>query len=187
MRIKIDSIPTGSHLIIDFSLCRFVDETVMELLFNYNELFERKGGRIEIIGLDDLQSHSNHPFAPWVPVAVGKSKKSKVLTRRQKNLRTYMVEMGWAFDTVPKYGDYKFYNFEYFKTKGVDIIRNKASGNVKGQELELFDLEYHEGEFIARESLRSTVLIVQEFTNMPDFILDKENLFGRIASAAVII
>jgi len=184
MRKKLDSIPTGSHVIVDFSLCRFVDETVMEHLHNYNELYERKGGHIEIIGLDDLQSHSNHPFAPWVPLALETRRKSKVLTRRQKSLRNYMTEIAWRFDATPKTGDYKLYSFEYFKTKGVDIIRNKAEGKIKAEQLELFDLEYHEGEFIARESLRATVLVVHKIAGMPSFILDKENLFSRMASAA---
>ncbi len=184
MRKKLDSIPTGSHVIIDFSLCRFVDETVMEHLHNYNELYERKGGHIEIIGLDDLQSQSNHPFAPWVAIDVNSRKKSKVLTRRQKSLRNYMTEIGWVLDVQPKYGDYKLYQFEYFKTKGVDVIRNNAMGHIHEQQLELLDLEYHEGEFIARESLRATVLVIHKIKDLPHFILDKENLFGRIASVA---
>ena len=52
-----------------------------------------------------------------------------------------------------------------FKTLEIDNFRNKATGVVKNQNLEFIDLEYHKGEFIARESLRASVVIINGFNN----------------------
>lgn len=184
LRLKLDSIPSGSNVILDFTLCQFVDETVMEHLANHNDLYERKGGSIEIIGMDDLQTNSNHPFSPWVPLLGNKPSGKVVLTKRQKSIRTCMQEIGWEFMPNPKDDKYNLRGFGYFKTLKVDVVQNKAEGFVNNQKLEFLDLEYHKGEFIAKESLRASILVINGFVNMPSFILDKENLFDKIASVA---
>ena len=48
---------------MDFSLCGFVDHSVMENVHDYQELFHKKGGNIGVIGLDILGTKSEHPFA----------------------------------------------------------------------------------------------------------------------------
>ena len=60
---KLDKIPQNEKAIVDFSLCSFVDHTVQESLNSYEELFERKGGTFEVIGLDVHDTDSSHPFA----------------------------------------------------------------------------------------------------------------------------
>ena len=52
LKAKLDEIPPSAHAIVDFSLCEFVDHTVMEGLNDYSRTFSRKGGFFEIIGLD---------------------------------------------------------------------------------------------------------------------------------------
>ena len=44
LKAKLDEIPPSAHAIIDFSLCEFVDHTVMEGLNDYNEAFLVKVG-----------------------------------------------------------------------------------------------------------------------------------------------
>ena len=63
LKSKLDQIPETEEAIIDFSLCDFVDHSVMENMSNYAEIFKRKGGDFEVIGLDDSKSGSEHPFA----------------------------------------------------------------------------------------------------------------------------
>ena len=60
---KLDEIPESEHAIVDFSLCEFVDHTVMEGLNDYRRVFARKGGVFEIIGLDAHGTDTQHPFA----------------------------------------------------------------------------------------------------------------------------
>ncbi|MDZ7846228.1 MAG: hypothetical protein U5L96_05420 [Owenweeksia sp.] len=46
------------------------------------------------------------------------------------------------------------------------------------------DLDYHEGEFIARESRHSTMVILKCPSTIPKFVMDKENLLDRVAHLA---
>jgi len=63
LKAKLDKIPQTEKVVVDFSMCSFVDHTVQESLHNYEELFVRKGGVFEIIGLDVHETDSSHPFA----------------------------------------------------------------------------------------------------------------------------
>ena len=63
LKSKLDQIPETEEAIVDFTLCDFVDHSVMENMNNYSETFERKGGHFEVIGLDDSKPGSEHPFA----------------------------------------------------------------------------------------------------------------------------
>ena len=60
---QMDTFTPERDTIIDFSLCDFVDHTVMENLNNYQELFEKRGGHFEVVGLDLHDTDSKHPFA----------------------------------------------------------------------------------------------------------------------------
>ena len=55
LKSKLNQIPENEEAIIDFSLCDFVDHSVMENMSNYAETFKRKGGHFEVIGLDDYE------------------------------------------------------------------------------------------------------------------------------------
>ena len=63
LKSKLDEIPPSAHAIIDFSLCEFVDHTVMEGLNDYSRNFSRQSGFFEIIGLDIHEAKTEHPFA----------------------------------------------------------------------------------------------------------------------------
>ena len=183
IRIKnnLDTIPTGSNIIVDFTLCEFIDNSVMEHLHNYNELHEQKGGRVEIIGLDDLRATSDHQFAPWIPIVGKKTKKTQVLTQRQQDLKVYAKEIDMEFYDFPIKKKTALKNFNYFNTKSIDVIRNQVTGRVQAAHFNLFDLDYHLGEFIAKESIHSTVITVHFYFDMPEFILHEESFFDKLS------
>ena len=54
LKNKLEAIPEKSDVVLDFSLCGFVDHSVMENVHDYQELFHKKGGNIGVIGLDVL-------------------------------------------------------------------------------------------------------------------------------------
>ncbi|WP_299060507.1 hypothetical protein [uncultured Polaribacter sp.] len=62
LKSKLDQIPETEVAIINFSLCYFVDHSVMENISNYTS-FNRKSDHFEVVGLDDSKSGSEHPFA----------------------------------------------------------------------------------------------------------------------------
>ncbi len=184
MRVKMDSIPKGSQIIVDFTLCEFIDNSVMENLTIYNEIHQRKGGGVEIIGLDNLQASSDHPFAPWVPIVGNNPKKDKVLSKRQKSMRIYAQELNMNFYTPANTTTNSLQNFNYFKTKSLDNFRNEILGTIGRAHFKMLDLDYHVGEFIAQESLHVTLITLDFDFDIPDFVMHEEGFLDRLVSVA---
>ena len=90
LKAMLDEIPETEHAIIDFSLCEFVDHTVMEGLNDYRRSFKNKNGVFEIIGLDVHFSNTQHPLAirKVLPLPDFLSLSTN-LTKRQKSLQKF--------------------------------------------------------------------------------------------------
>ena len=63
LKKKLDSIPSGSNVRVDFDKATLVDHTVMEHVFAYKEHFEREGGHFQITEMGHLVPRSQHPHA----------------------------------------------------------------------------------------------------------------------------
>ena len=179
LKAKLDEIPPSAHAIIDFSLCEFVDHTVMEGLNDYSRSFSRQGGFFEIIGLDVHEAKTEHPFAIRKSLPESSLFNFQIsLTKRQKLLQKLSTILDWNYlpDPISNYDDLE--RFFYFKTKWINFRYNNLES--KNKEFLLFDLSYSEGAFIAKEDLRSTFLQIKAPKKMPVFALDKENFMTTI-------
>ncbi|TBN03997.1 SulP family inorganic anion transporter [Hyunsoonleella flava] len=181
LKEKLDAIPEDHDVIVDFSLCGFVDHTVMENMHNYQELFKKRGGHFDVIGLDMHDTDSKHPFALRRILPVPKIIQDN-LTRRQTNMEDLAKDYELEY-TPEKEKDIEFlYSFHFFNTKNVNHIYNKLlhqDGIIK-----LFDIEFSEGEFIAKEVVRSTMLYINLETTIPEFTLDREGFLEKIYAFA---
>ena len=181
LKAKLDEIPPNEHAIVDFSMCEFVDHTVMEGINDYSRGFSRRGGVFEIIGLDVHEAGTEHPFA----IRKNLPEKSFIssgitLTKRQKLLQELSDVLNWNYlpDPISNYGDLE--EFLYFKRKWVNFSYNSLVS--KNKDSLLFDLSYGEGAFIVKEDLKSTFLQIKAPLKMPVFVLDKENLMSSLYS-----
>ncbi|MEC7172941.1 MAG: SulP family inorganic anion transporter [Bacteroidota bacterium] len=179
LKAKLDEIPPKAHAIVDFSLCEFVDHTVMEGLNDYNRSFSLQGGFFEIIGLDVHEAKTEHPFAIRKSLPETSLFNFQIsLTKRQKLLQKLSTILDWNYlpDPVSNYGELE--RFLYFKTKWINFRYNNLES--KSKDFLLFDLSYSEGAFIAKEDLRSTFLQIKVPEKIPVFALDKENFMTNI-------
>ena len=142
LKNKLDLIPENEDVILDFTLCEFVDHTVMENLNNYQELFTKRGGHFEVLGLDLHDTNSKHPFALRRLLPVPNIIKNS-LTKRQVTIS----ELAKDFDLVYKAKKQKetrfLDNFLFFRTKNINYIFNQLD-NVS-ETISLFDIEFSEG------------------------------------------
>lgn len=179
LKAKLDEIPKNEHVIVDFSLCEFVDHTVMEGLNDYRRSFENKKGVFEIIGLDVHFSETEHPFAiRKVLPSKGVLKLGKNLTKRQKVLKELAEDLDWSYQVEPTSDPSNLEQFEYFKTKQINYQYNILIN--KEKQFRLFDLSYSEGAFIAKEELKSSFLTISLNKLIPQFVLDKEYLLTNL-------
>ncbi len=183
LKAKLDKVPQTERVVVDFSLCTFVDHTVQESLHNYEELFDRKGGVVEIIGLDVHETDSSHPFAvrtlrPFRKLRVFGTGK----TRRQLQLEALAQQKGWLYESSPPTNKLLLRNHLGYETTSVERVFNKMSNSEK--DVSLFDIKYSEGVFIAKESVQTTLLRVVLDTPVPVFSFDREMLIEKLSLLA---
>ena len=181
LKQKLDAISEENDVIVDFSLCEFVDHTVMENLNNYQSTFAKNGGHFDIIGLDMHDADSKHPFAlrkiVSVPTLFGYN-----LTKRQENLESIAKDYDLNYG-AEKNKNVDFLNeFLYFKTKQANYVYNELTDS--SNDLKLFDIEFSEGEFIAKEVIRTSMLHINLNTAIPVFSLDRETLIDKVYAIA---
>ena len=179
LKALLDEIPEHEHAIVDFSLCEFVDHTVMEGLNGYRRGFASKSGVFEIIGLDVHFSDTQHPFAirKVMPMKDFLNLGSH-LTKRQKSLEALSKKLKWSYRPELSSDPQSLEKFEYFKSKQINYQYNVMVDAT--ERFSLFDLSYSEGAFIAKEDLKSSFLMIKLDEQVPQFILDKEHLLASL-------
>ena len=177
LKKKLDEIPETSNVIIDFSLCDFVDHTVMEGLSEYISVFEKKGGGIEVIGLDSHSANTQHPFAIRKNLpSFDFFKFQNNLTKRQISLKNFAKNQFWSYFPDPSLETKLLESFKYFKTKTINYQYNELAKDSEG--FSIFDLSYSEGAFIAKDNLLSTFLLIKTEHAIPVFIIEKDFIFS---------
>ena len=173
LKKKLDTVPKKKHITLDFSLAKMVDTTVMEHMFYYQQDYE-KSGSFEVIGLDIHQPASNHPFAVrHLDHSESEMQGIDTLSTHQKHMRQYMRTLNWEYHPEYVYGIKDLKNFPYFEYKNIDYAYNVCIGKIDQGHCQLFDIEYHEGEFIAKEDFKSTMIKIDIDFQIPNFTLDK--------------
>ena len=181
LKKHLDAVPEDEDVIVDFSMCEFVDDTIMENINNYQELFSKRGGHFDVIGLDMHDTDSKHPFALRRILPVPKIIKNN-LTRRQTNIEALATDYNFNY-SPKKEKEVSFLNdFSFFNTKHINHVYNQLSN--KEQTIKLFDIEFSEGEFIAKEVIRKTMLHINLEHHIPEFTLDKEGFLEKLSAFA---
>lgn len=175
---NLDTLAPGSEIIVDFSLCQYVDHTVLEQLQHYREGFEKNGGRLELIGLDDLHASAPHPFAARKPKPVEHKHR---LTRRQKSLRLFANQHQYWYDPQENTDYQALLSFRFFQFKNILLLRNQLSYTYGDYHWLLADVEYQESDYYGDQSRHNTVLRIKLPFEAPVFKLEKEGLFDRVA------
>lgn len=71
LKSELAELPEGKSLFFDLTEAETVDHTVMEFIHHFCEDYERRGGRCEILGLDQHVAASDHPLAARKRVSNG--------------------------------------------------------------------------------------------------------------------
>ena len=181
LKNKLDAVQENQDVIVDFSLCEFVDHTVMENLNSYRDLFLKRGGHFEVIGLDMHDTDSKHPFALRRLLPVPNIIKNN-LTRRQTSIEELAENYNLKY-LHKKQKETLFLNdFIFFRTKNINHINNQLF--TKNDVINIFDIEFSEGEFIAKEVVRTTMLHISLNKTIPEFTLDREGFLEKIYAFA---
>ena len=181
LKQHLDAVPENQDVIVDFSMCEFVDDTVLENIHSYQELFAKRGGHFDVIGLDMHDTDSKHPFASRRLLPVPKIIKNS-LTRRQTSMETLAENYSLNYSSKKRKNVSFLNSFLFFNTKHINHIYNEFSQQDNG--ITLFDIEFSEGEFIAKEVIQKTMLHIDLNFVIPEFTLDKEGFLEKVYAFA---
>lgn len=181
LKQHLDLVPENQDIIVDFSLCEFVDHTVMENMHSYQELFHKRGGHFDVIGLDMHDTDSKHPYALRRLLPVPNLIKTS-LTRRQTNMETLAKDYSLLYNFKKQKHVHFLNDFLFFNTKAISHIYNELS--YPDKTISVFDIEFSEGEFIAKEVIHSTMLLINLKENIPEFTLDREGFLQKMYAFA---
>lgn len=181
LKNKLNVIQEDQDVIVDFSLCEFVDHTVMENLNNYRDLFLKRGGHFEVVGLDMHDTDSKHPFALRRLLPVPNIIKNS-FTKRQTTIEELAVNYNLSYFHKKQKDVIFLYDFIFFRTKTINHINNLLF--TKNKVITIFDIEFSEGEFIAKEVVRTSMLHISLDKAIPEFTLDREGFLEKIYAFA---
>jgi len=184
LKNKLDVIPENEEVVLDFSMCSFVDHTTLEGVGNYVQMFSKKGGCIELIGLDKHETDSKHPFAirKVLPLAASLKTIENYFTKRQKNIKATAKEFRWEYVPQKNKETHFLSDFVFFRTREISYFYNNLFDSNKKNSV--FDVEFTEGAFIAKEVVKTTILYIKLDTEIPVFTLDKEGFLKHLYSLA---
>ena len=181
LKKHLDAIPENQDVIVDFSMCKFVDDTVLENINSYQELFDKRGGHFDVVGLDMHDTETKHPFASRRLLPVPKIIKNS-LTRRQTSMETLAEAYSLNYSPKRKKKVSFLNSFSFFATKHINHIYNKLSH--QDSAITLFDIEFSDSDFISKEEVRKTMLHIDLQFNIPEFTLDKEGFLEKVSALA---
>ena len=183
LRKVLAQLPDNEKVVFDFARTRLVDFSMLEFVNNWGRDYKTdRGGRYDIIGLDEHLTTSEHPFGIHaLPQTV-----SKPLSKRQQELKEFAFKNGWGFDPKLDWNtDYLTTN-TFFETRPIEYLKNRLSGVLPCKaNWELVDITFDEGALMAAEVHNMSMLLIQFDGDIPDFELDKEQLFNRLLDFAI--
>lgn len=183
LRLKrvIQRIPQKEHIVVSFADTMLVDFTVLEYVHDYAEKYNREGGVFEVVGLDQHLTASAHPNALHLMKDRGRSA-HEFLTKRQKDMEALCTKHGWTFEPGINWHLHALNNFQFFRSRliehGTNVIRGQFERS--GLEWNIQDIDFDEGALASRITYHSTVIVCNLPFGIPEFVLEKEELFDKI-------
>ena len=168
-------IPVETNVKIDMSETRLVGHTILEHLYDFQKLHQNAGGTIEIEGLEEHISSTNHKLATKI-----KTDSAEPYTRRQNRLKEMAESYGWHFQLEPVEDLEYFQSFDFFKTRPVEAESNCISDLDQDIHLELIDLTFEEGADIFPDEYDTTVGLLKLSFPIPKFTIEKKDLLDKV-------
>jgi len=181
LKEKLDQIPENEDVVLDLSLCKFVDHTVLSNLNAYQDVFSKRDGHLEIIGLDQHDADTQHPFANR-RMLPGLKLITLNFTDRQTTLQEIADDYKLEYRAGSTRDNHLLDSFRFFATKRIEHIYNRLFDTL--DDFAVFDITYSEGELIAKEEVRTTMLYMASNKEIPEFTLDREGFLERVYASS---
>lgn len=184
LKIKklIERLPEKKHVMLEFSNARLVDYTVLEYVYKRTKEYNRKGGNMELIGLDVHQSSSQHPWS----LHINRPRRKLRLSKRQKDLELFAHKNNWSFSPRRNWQTGYIEQYDFFSGRPVEFEKNIINGRYNDLDVSfhISDITFDEGALLATEVYHTTVQIIELPFSIPEFSIEKEQFADRVLELA---
>ena len=118
----------------------------------FKKIHENTGGKVEILGLEQHISSTNHKLATKI-----RTDKIMPITKRQNMLKEMAESYDWNFQVEPVEDFDYFKTFDFFKTRPIEAELNCISDQDQDMHLELIDVTFEEGSYIINDEYTTTI------------------------------
>jgi len=177
-------IPEEKQVVIDMADTQIVDRTIMEYVHDYADMYEKNGGYVEVVGLENHHSSSPHPAALHILNTTWK--KNAFHSQRGLSLKRLSLRQEFSFKPEINYHTGHFQTFTFYKTRPPEYKVNSIVSNFEtGTAFEVCDLHFHEGELTAHESVKTTIIYFKTPPQTTRFSIEHQSFYDKIVDFAL--
>ncbi len=178
LKNKLDSIPHGYSIIIDFSNAKVVDNTAMEHLHYYGEDYLKTGGILVVRGMENLVPWSAHPLSLRV-LRKATDAKEMLDTSREKQLKALAKKIDFKYyphtpdsSNIPLRNDVAHIQIKY--------EANILMGNSHDCQYRISDISFNEMTGMKAGIAQLTILAISNLPfSIPVFTMSAEGLMDK--------
>lgn len=174
MNNLLSEIPKSADVNIDFSQARLVDFSTLEKVYEFQKLHSENGGKVNIKGLDNHISSTNHKMGLKLLTT-----STHRMTKREKSIKEIAEQLNWDYETEPIGQTDDYLRFYFFKSREIEFKRN-CIWNEQGEIwLEITDITFEEGAYMAYKEYTSTLGLIKLPFKIPKFTIERKEFLDK--------
>ncbi len=174
MNNLLSTIPKSADITIDFSEARLVDLSTLEKVYEFQKLHSENGGKVDIQGLENHISSTNHKMGLKLLTT-----STHRMTKREKNIKEIAEQLNWNYETEPIGQTEDYLPFYFFKSRAIEFKRNCIRNEQGGIWLEIADLTFEEGAYMAYREYTSTLGLIKLPFKIPKFTIERKEFLDK--------
>lgn len=179
----IDNCPRDSNVTLNFTNSILVDNTYMENLHIIQDEFANQGGNLQLDGFEKHNFASKHPFATRKMIVNPSIIRPDIeLTKRQSSIKLLSQKWGLDYELDISSGFLKHTFGLHAIGRGARYGKNLLIGRRNNYNILIADIVTDRFDSLSKERITITGAILNNISakNIPDFTLEKNNLFTVI-------
>lgn len=174
----LEKIPDGANLKVDLSKTRLIDLTFQEKLMDFRRVHRLTGGKVQIVGLAQHISASNHNLALKSLIIPNFQKTSP----RQQRIKKIAADNGWLFSREEQVDSSELLEFDFFQSRPLEKKINVIGGEFTdcNVDWEISDIVFDEGAMLSKEVYKTTLQLIHLPAEIPSFVIEQEGIFDKL-------
>jgi len=181
LKAKLNVLPRGKKVVINFQYAKMVDHSVMEHITHYQHTYNREGGNMILLNLSNMVPISGHSLAAR---KLGKDAfaNSTEVHKTARQIRLAAIARLLHANYTPDYHlmERQPVNLPLFAQRQIRGAENEMTGIIGSTPFRMMDLVLREGDGLVLNEYRTTICLIENLPlQLPVFQVAPEELLDR--------